>query len=148
MTKGAIDLKVVGDRLAIVASCLASLRLLPSDRPQDFRADWRNAAAADSLLRRAIEALFDAARHVLAKAFGLGPLEYREVARLSAEKGLVRGAELQARMREMAGLRNRLTHFYDEVTTDEILGITRDEPGDLEQLAEEIRQAAARLATR
>ena len=68
MTPGPIDLKIVADRLAIVASCLEALRRLPTASLDDFRADWRNAAAADSLLRRAIEALFDAARHILAKA--------------------------------------------------------------------------------
>lgn len=85
MTPGPIDLKIVADRLAIVASCLEALRRLPTASLDDFRGDWRNAAAADSLLRRAIEALFDAARHILAKGFGLGPLEYREVARLVGE---------------------------------------------------------------
>ena len=146
MTQGRIDLKIVEDRLQILASCLESLRLLPVASLEDFRADWRNAAAADSLLRRAIEALFDAARHILAKAYGLGPLEYREVARLCADKGLVEDAALQERLREIAGFRNRLTHFYDEVTPDELFGITRGELSDLEGLAERIRAAAARLA--
>ena len=146
MTQGRIDLKIVADRLEIVTTCVEALRRLPSGSFQAFEADWRNAAAADSLLRRAIEGLFDAARHVLAKAFGLGPLEYREVARLAAEKGLVTEPGLQSRLREIAGFRNRLTHFYDEVTAEEIFGVARDELGDLEALAGQLRIAATRLA--
>jgi uncharacterized protein YutE (UPF0331/DUF86 family) len=146
MTHGRIDLKIVADRLTIVSFCVTAMRRLPSSRLDEFEADWRNAAAADSLLRRAIEALFDTARHVLAKAFGLGPLEYREVARLAAEKGLVAKPALQARLREIAGFRNRLTHFYDEVTSEEIFAVMRDELGDLEALAEQLRIAATRLS--
>lgn len=59
----------------------------------------------DSLLRRAIEALLDATRHLLAKGFGLGALEYRQAVRLAAEKGLVMDPELQARFLQIAGFR-------------------------------------------
>jgi uncharacterized protein YutE (UPF0331/DUF86 family) len=148
MTPTGVDLKVVHDRLAIVAACLADLRRLPLSALADFRADWRNPAAADSLLRRAIEALFDAVRHLLGKGFGLGALEYREAARLAVEKGLVEHAVLGQRFREIAGFRNRLTHFYGDVTPDELYEILANDLGDLEGLAEELRRAAARLATR
>ena len=49
--------------------------------PLDLSAgDRRNPAAAESFLRRAIEALLDAARHLLAKGHGPAGLEYRDVA--------------------------------------------------------------------
>jgi uncharacterized protein YutE (UPF0331/DUF86 family) len=111
MTTGPVDLKIVGDRLQIVGACVARLRALPTGSLEDFKSDFRNSAAADSLLRRAIEALFDAVRHLLARAHGLGALEYREVARLALEKGLVTDPGLGERMAEIAGYRNRLTHF-------------------------------------
>jgi uncharacterized protein YutE (UPF0331/DUF86 family) len=148
MTPGPVDLKIVGDRLGVVASCLDGLRRLPTSSLDEFRKDWRNAAAADSLLRRAIEALFDAARHLLAKGFGLGPLEYREVARLAGEKGLIKDPNLRSKLVLIAGFRNRLTHFYDEVTAEELFGVTRDDLEDLGTLAEELRQAASALASR
>ncbi len=65
MSPGLIDLKIVDDRLAIVAACLRDLRSLPTSSLVEFRADWRNTAAADAHLRRAIEPLFDSARHIL-----------------------------------------------------------------------------------
>ena len=61
MTPGAINLKVVADRLGTVAECVAALRRLPAGDSEEFHGDWRNAAAADSALRRAIEARFDTA---------------------------------------------------------------------------------------
>lgn len=51
MTTGPVDLKLVGDRLQIVAACVAQLRALPTGSLEDFKRDFRNSAAAGSLLR-------------------------------------------------------------------------------------------------
>lgn len=148
MTRGPINLKVVAERLEIVAASLDDLRALPAGSLDEFRADRRTPAAAESLLRRAIEALFDTARHLLARGFGIGALEYREVARLAADKQLILDPELHDRFVEIAGFRTRVTHFYGEVTTEELFGVVRDDLGDLERLAAELRGAAARLVSR
>ena len=111
MTPSPVDLKIVGDRLALVRQAVEESRALPATDLASFTADRRNIWAADALLRRAIEALFDTARHILANAHGHGGLEYREVARLALEKGLVPQGRLADRLVTIAGFRNRLTHF-------------------------------------
>jgi uncharacterized protein YutE (UPF0331/DUF86 family) len=146
MTPGTIDLKVVTDRLQLVREHLDELRTLPAGSLDEFAADRRSARAAEALLRRAIEALFDVARHVLAKAFGLGALEYREVARLCGRHGLIRDAALAGRMEQIAGFRNRLTHHYEDVTAPELFGVVSGELADLTAIAEALRSAAARFA--
>jgi len=146
MTRGPIDLKIVGDRLRILQLCLDQLERIPAADRTEFTQDFRSAAAAESLLRRAIEALLDAARHVLARAHGLAALEYREVARLAAEKGLVADPALGRRFVEIAGFRNRLTHYYDEVTPEELLRILQTELGDLDRIAQALRKAVGELA--
>jgi uncharacterized protein YutE (UPF0331/DUF86 family) len=118
VTPGSVDLKVVKDRLTIVSRCLAALRGLPASDLQEFLSDARNPASAESHLRRAIQALFDATRHILSMGFGLGALEYKEVARLAGERGLVTDPQLVDRFGKMAGYRSRLTHYYDLVTPD------------------------------
>jgi uncharacterized protein YutE (UPF0331/DUF86 family) len=148
MTPSGIDLKVVGDRLALVEGYLAELRALPASSFEEFLADRRTAPAAESHLRHAIEALFDTARHMLAKGFGIGKLEYREIARLAGEKGLVTDPELVARFGEIGGFRNRLIHHYGDVTREEIFGIVRSDLGDLDALAAALKNAAGRLARR
>jgi len=146
MTPGPIDLKIVDERLEIVRTAVADLRsLAPSDR-EAFLGDRRNAWAADALLRRAIEALFDAARHLLAKAHGRGGLEYREVARLAVEHGLVPSGPTGEAFLRVAGFRNRLTHHYDAVTPDELFLVVRDRLPDLEQLSAQLRDSAAHLS--
>jgi uncharacterized protein YutE (UPF0331/DUF86 family) len=146
MTQGAIDLKIVSERLDILAGSLRELRALPSSDLAAFTADRRNIWAADALLRRAIEALFDTLRHLLAKAHGRGGLEYREVARLAIEHGLVSGDAAAAPVLKIAGYRNRLAHHYDEVTPEELYALVRSHLHELEHLADQLRQSAARLA--
>lgn len=146
MTRGPVNLKIAGDALETVEVCLRGLRSLPAASFEEFVGDLRNPPAAESFLRRAIQALFDLLRHLLAKASGRGVLEYKEIARLARETGLVRDQRLAGVLFELAGFRNRLVHFYQEVTEEELYGILRDELGDLEGLAEELRQTAARLS--
>ncbi len=146
MTQGRINLKVVDDLFQVIHSCLGDLRRLPAESFGEFTANFQTPPAAESLLRRAVQALFDILRHLLAKGFGQGALEYKELARLAVEKGLVQDPRLGSILKELGGFRNRLTHFYQEVTPEELYGIVKDELGDLEQIAEELRQAAARMS--
>jgi len=145
MTPGKVDLKVVGDRLRVVEVSLSDLEAIPHALFQEFNADRRNPLASDAALRRALEALFDVARHILAKGKGLAGLEYRAVAKLAADHGLISDPELAERFTAMAGYRNRLTHHYDEVTPEELYGIITERLGDVSAIAESLRSAAADL---
>ena len=89
--------------------------------------------------------LTDTARHILAKGFGVGALEYRDVARRAAEHGVIDDQALAERFVRIAGFRNRLAHHYDEVTAAELHGILITDLPDLESLADALRRAAARL---
>ncbi len=146
MTPGEVSLKIVGDRLRIVALSLDDLRALPQSSLAEFTSDRRNVLAADAALRRALEALFDVVRHLLAKAFGAGGLEYREVATLAEQHGLIRERQLSQQLYEMAGYRNRLTHHYDDVTPEELYGLVTTRLADVEAASNALRDAAARLA--
>ncbi len=142
MTAGEINRKVVGDGLEIAETCLAELRLLPHTSLDEFLSDRRNVPAAESLLRRAIQALFEVLRHLLAKGSGRGVLEYKALARLAANAGLIRDPHLAEVAVQIAGFRNRLVHFYQEVTPEELYGILEVDLGDLEGLCQELRQTA------
>jgi uncharacterized protein YutE (UPF0331/DUF86 family) len=131
MTPGSISRVVVADKVAMVRRMLDGIRSLPLESLADFTADPRMVAAGDSYLRRALEALLDLARHVLAKGFGRAPAEYAQVAHQLGEVGVVRAA-LAARLGVMARYRNRMVHFYDEITEAELFGILTIELGDIE----------------
>jgi len=96
---------VVIERAGWIRDMLEKMASLPLVSYEVFTADERNVAAAESYLRRALEALFDLARHIPAKGFGRGVTEYREVPAQLSSLGALDGVAA-ARMREMAGYRN------------------------------------------
>ena len=89
MSPGFISRVVVADKVALVGRMLDGIRTLPLDDLTAFTGDPRMVAAGDSYLRRALEALLDLARHVLAKGFARAPAEYAEVARQVGEVGVL-----------------------------------------------------------
>ena len=80
MTPSQLRAKVVAERVGWINRMLANLRSLPLDSYLTFRSDPRNIGAAESYLRRALEALLDLGRHILAKGFGQAVAEYKDVA--------------------------------------------------------------------
>lgn len=138
MSPGKIRSAVVADKAEVIVRMLRGIPTLPLDSAESFAADPRMVAAGESFLRRALEALFDVGRHVLAKGFGEPATEYKEIAeRLGAHAVLARG-EVD-RLRKMAGYRNRLVHFYDEVTPTELYEILTRHVGDVQEVLDALR---------
>jgi uncharacterized protein YutE (UPF0331/DUF86 family) len=139
MTPKAISKRIVTDRLDIVDSLLREIRALPLQDRQVFFADRRNVWSAESCLRRSLEALFDMGRHILAKGYGLGISEYKEIAiRLQEQKIFL---ENEAKLLNiLAGYRNRLVHFYHEVSAEELYEICTHQLGDLEAIQNAYRR--------
>jgi uncharacterized protein YutE (UPF0331/DUF86 family) len=80
MLPGKLSKRVVVDRLAWIDRMMSEIRALPLETQSDFLSDSRNIWAAESCLRRALEAMFDLGRHILAKGYSLGVTEYKEIA--------------------------------------------------------------------
>lgn len=131
MTPGRIRTQVALERVASVRAMIDALRRLPASDLQAFLEDERTAAAAESYLRRAIEGLLDLGRHILAKGFGEGVIEYKAIAAALADRGVV-PSDHRATLLAMAGYRNRLTHFYDEVKAEELHRIVTTHLGEIE----------------
>lgn len=132
MTSAPIRAEIVTEKVAYVRQMVDAIRRLPLSSYADFAADTRNAAAGESYLRRAIEALFDLGRHILAKGFAKAPAEYKEIATGLVTEGIL--SEQDGRkLKEMAGYRNRMVHFYDEIGQDELYHILCDHLFDVEK---------------
>ena len=130
MTPTGIKEKVVAERAAWIEEMLRGIRALPLESYEQFIGDPRNVAAADSYVRRALEALMDLGRHILAKGLGRVATEYRDVSRQLLVGGVI-DEETRQRMSDMAGYRNRLVHFYDEVTPRELYAISTDRMSEI-----------------
>lgn len=106
------------------------IRSLPLGSFDEFIADRRNIGAAESCLRRAIEALLDLGRHLLGKAFGVAVTEHKQIADELA-KAQILPLESARRLRILAGYRNRMVYFYHDVTEQELYAICSCELGDI-----------------
>lgn len=130
MTPGRVSKRIVGDRLDWINKMVVEINSLPLGSHEEFTADTRNIWAAESCLRRALEALLDLGRHILAKCFGKGVSEYKEIA-IELEKAQVFSPEEAKLLRTLAGYRNRLVHFYHNVSSEELYKICKDDLGDV-----------------
>jgi uncharacterized protein YutE (UPF0331/DUF86 family) len=139
MSPGKIRASVVADKTAVVRRMLDGIASLPLASEQEFLADPRMVAAGESYLRRGLEALFDIGRHLLAKAFADPAAEYEHVAERLGAHGVL-DAEHVARLRVMAGYRNRLVHVYAEVTPAELYAILTRHGDDVLDLLDALRQ--------
>jgi len=139
MSSGRISEKVVAERLAWIKEMLNGMAALPLADETVFTQDPRNVAAAESYLRRALEALLDLGRHILAKGFGLATSEYKEIPTGLQQMGVLTADQAHL-MRDMAGYRNRLIHFYDEISTTELYQICAGQASDVAYLANQLGQ--------
>lgn len=128
---------IVTERVAWVREMLDGIRGLPLSSFEQFMDDPRTAAAAESHLRRALEALLDLGRHILAKGFALAPTEYKEVAEELFRVGVLSKQDSEL-LRKMAGYRNRLVHFYHEVSHEELYTLCTLHLSEVEHVCEAI----------
>ncbi len=121
----------------LVQESLVELKKLSMLTKDEFLSDKRNFAAAESYLRRSLEAIFDVGRHVLAKTYGYKEIEYKKVAQELGEKAVI-NKEYSRVLMKMAGYRNRMVHLYHEVSSPEIYGILKDHLTDVERFITEM----------
>jgi uncharacterized protein YutE (UPF0331/DUF86 family) len=133
MTSSHLRATTVLERIAWISQMLADVRSLPLADFSAFQADPRNVAAAESYLRRGLEALLDLGRHLLAKGFGLAVTEYKEIAVALVQVGVL-DQDTGHLLRDLAGYRNRLVHFYDAVSDHELYDICATQLGDVEKV--------------
>ena len=122
MTPTNIDSKILTQRGAWILEMIGALRDLPLKNKGEFLQNRHIVAAAESYLRRSLEALFDVGRHILVKRFAFPATEYKEIARGLLDKKILDEDEAEL-MRKMAGYRNRMVHFYHEITPEELYEI-------------------------
>jgi len=132
-----LNLNRIQENLNLIGVFLEKLRRLSRISRKDFLNDERNPAAAESFLRRCIEAIFDISRHILSKSFSYKTLEYKEVAKALGEKKVV-SKDYGETLIKMAGYRNRMVHFYKEISPEELYDILINELKDIEDFLKEV----------
>jgi uncharacterized protein YutE (UPF0331/DUF86 family) len=115
------------DRVRRLLSGMERWRDLLEEEPQDpYRRRYAVQAAA--------QASIDVANHVIASEGWRVPRDYGDAFTVLAEHGVI-DADLAARFRGLAGLRNLLVHMYDEIDDERVARQVREGLGDFSALA-------------
>jgi len=123
--------------LRFIESCRQELKPFSNMSEREFLSDKRNPPFVESFLRRSLEAIFDIGRHILAKTYGFRGIEYKVIAKELGTHGIVT-EKLSDVLYTMAGYRNRMVHFYREITAQELYLITKENLKDLDRFVKEI----------
>lgn len=132
------NMPMLTGRIEAIRTALSRLKDLSKLSEKNFLEDYKNPASAETFLRHCLEGIFDIGRHLLAKSgkFRLTH-EYKDIARGLSEIGVISKQPTQKLM-EMAGYRNRIVHFYHEITDEELYQILQNDLKDIESFLEEI----------
>ena len=133
-----LNTKMIRDRLGFINESVQNLKRLASLGEGGFLKNDLP-AAAESYLRRSLEAMFDIGRHIIAKMAGKGVVEYRDIASTLYDLRILRKGTA-TKMRLMAGYRNRMVHYYHEITAKELYSIIRKNLKDIEDFIKDINR--------
>ena len=87
---------------------------------------------AEYHLHHALEGVFHIASHILSRIPGGQATEYAESARKLGEFGLIDKEFASTALVKMAKYRNRIVHFYAEITPEEYYSIIKNNLGDFD----------------
>ncbi|MBI3584388.1 MAG: DUF86 domain-containing protein [Nitrospinae bacterium] len=132
-----LNIKLIEDRLGFINKAVAKLKKTANLSEDDFFSGDAT-AVAESYIRRSLEAMFDIGRHITAKTAGKGIVEYKEIANALGNAGVITKEQAE-RLKLMAGYRNRLVHFYHEVTDKELFSILKSNLSDMENFIKDIK---------
>jgi len=135
-----INKQFINERLLLIHSFLKELQELATLDQNSFLSQKRNVAAAESFLRRTLEAIFDIGRHILAKTDHIElSTEYKSIAKGLVEIGIV-DKKLGETLIQMAGYRNRLVHMYNIISDEELYQVIQSNIKDIENFVSEVKK--------
>ncbi len=127
----AVDKEKLRQKIQFIRDSVRHLEELRARGREAFLADHVLQAAAIRLLQVAIEAVVDAANHIIARE-GLGlPKTYRESLEILVREKIL-PAEREEAFVNMVRFRNRAVHLYDEIDPAEVFSIMERRLGDFD----------------
>lgn len=122
----------IRDRLNLIRTSVARLQVFSHCDCGEFTSNPDNYAIAEHHLRRALEALFDIGRHIVAKRGLKKPESYHQVIQTLGVHQII-PFEFSERISGMAGYRNRITHGYADISPEELWSIIQSRLPDFEE---------------
>lgn len=132
-----IDREKIKTKINIIQENISGLKEMENLSLETLSHNVRDLAAAKYFIRTAIEAIIDIGSHIIAKNFLGIPSTNVEVILTLIKKGVIPQNRLDI-YTKMVKYRNRLTHFYGEVSVQEIYDIIQGHLGDFESFIQEV----------
>lgn len=132
-----IDIEKIKSRIEIIRSNVMELEEMKGLSLENFSRQKRDVAAAKHFLREAIEAIIDIGSHIVAKRLLGAPTSAADVMITLREKGVIPQENVKVYVK-MVKYRNRLVHFYHEVTIAELYDIIQNQLQDFENFIGDI----------
>lgn len=123
----------VQSKLATVPENVEKLELLRSKNYQEFRSDFRNIDSSLHRLQTSIQALVDIGSYIIAQLGLKTPGSSAEVIEILQEAGFIK-PEDENRYVSMIQFRNRVVHLYNNINTEMLYQILKDETEDIKRL--------------
>lgn len=121
---------VLQARMSYVEESLESLKRFKGVSYDAFHSNPDNFRIAFYDLHRALEAVMDIGSHILSRIPAARPTSYKDISRLLGKHKIIPSDFAEKSLAKMAGYRNRMVHFYGEVTEKEIYQIIQEELDD------------------
>lgn len=126
-----LNQEVLRTRISYVEDSLRSLERFKGISYEQFHSNADNFRIAFYDLHRALEAILDIGSHILSRIPGARPSSYKDIPRLLEKNKIIPSDFATNQLTKMAGYRNRMVHFYGEITEKEIYHIIQEELADL-----------------
>lgn len=124
MTKLTLDADTLLKRLNGIQNEIRELQALAEMPFEKFKNDI-GFKLAQFHLHRALEGVFHIGTHILSRIPGAQVSEYKGIARKLGEIGIVDKTFAETTLVKMAGYRNRIVHFYADITPSEIYDLIK-----------------------
>lgn len=131
-TTAPLERETILKRVNGIQGEIAELRELGKQSLRDFATGGPGFKLASYHLHRALEGVFHIAGHILSRLPGAQATTYSEIAQKLGEHGIVEKKFADETLTKMAKYRNRLVHFYADITEAEMYGIIQHNLGDFE----------------
>lgn len=130
LTKLPLIKNVLQTRISYIEDSLQSLDRFKGISFEEFHSNPDNFRIAFYDLHRALEAVFDIGTHILSRIPGARPSSYKDIPRLLERHKIFATDFALNKLTKMAGYRNRMVHFYGEISEKEIYNIIQNELSD------------------
>ena len=140
MKRLALNQEVIKSRLNIIEKSRESLSRFQTLKKEEFESNPDNFRITFFDLQRALEAMIDIGSHILSRFPGARPTSYKEIALLLEKYKILPLDFAKRKLLKMFGYRNRMVHFYYEITPGELYQIIQKDSEDLEKFCYYINQ--------